>query len=178
MFKYLAFFALLIFAKFFNNASKLISIKRIRDRYERSFLKDGPSFTEQIPKAKKLLSDAGFGEVSISVAQPLGCSLVSSSQACIVDNLDSRRADIVSSAISLINQTVGVFRMRMWESLSPRYWIETVIFLPKNLVQYLGGKPDGIYTKLLQILYWILTPLFLTFRANIYQYVVELIGSF
>lgn len=63
---------------------------------------------------------------------------------------------------------VGVYRMRLIESFSPRYWIETVIFLPSRIIQYLGGKSDSLFAKLLQILYWIFTPLLIAVRDKIY----------
>lgn len=167
----------IIFVKFFINLSKLITAKKLRTKYEKSFVSGGPSFNEYIPQTRKLLADANLDKASIAVSERLGNFQVASFTAKVSDNLDSRRADFVSSTITLLDQTVGVFRMRMMESISPRYWIEAIIFLPRNAIKYLGGKPSSFSSKLLQVIYWVLTPILVAFRSDIYNFIIELIGK-
>jgi len=126
---------------------------------------------------RKLIYDAGLGNASIPITQPSGYRQIASFNAKITDNLGNRREDMVSATISILDQTVGVFRMRMMESLSPRFWIEFVVFLPRNVVQYLGGKKDGLAAKVLQLLYWAAAPVLIAFRADIYEYIANLLGK-
>lgn len=169
--KVVVLFLVVMVTKFLINASKLSTAKKLRDKYAASFAKDGKSFTESIPKARKLLTDAGLNNATIAVAEPIGFNRIASFNAKVADNLDSRRADMVGSAITLFDQMVGVFRLRMYESISPRYWVEAVIFLPRNMVHYLGGKEDGFLSKAFQIIYWIAAPLLVAFRADVYDYI-------
>ena len=169
--------AIAILLKFFTNTAKWISAKRLRVQYQKSFSKDGKSFSERIPQARKLFVDAGLDKHTIHVMERIGYGHAVSLNAVIVENLDSKRADIVASALELFDQLVGTYRMRMLESLSPVYWIDVIIFLPRHIVKYLGGKESSIGAKILQLLYWVLTPIFLVFRADLYQYIATLIGN-
>ncbi|HAT3845169.1 TPA: hypothetical protein KKX32_002677 [Legionella pneumophila] len=51
-----------------------------------------------------------------------------------------------------------MYKKRMCESVNPVYWIEFLIFLPKNIVEYLlGGEQNTIPNwaiRLLNIAYW------------------------
>ena len=132
--------AVIILLKFSTNTMKWISAKRLRAQYQESFYKDGKPFSEQIPQARKLFIDAGLNKHTIHVMESVGYGHVVSFNAIVVDNLDSKRADMVSSALELFDQLVGTYRMRMIESLSPADWIDVVIFLPRYIVKYLGGR--------------------------------------
>ena len=165
--------AVIILLKFSTNTMKWISAKRLRAQYQESFYKDGKPFSEQIPQARKLFIDAGLNKHTIHVMESVGYGHVVSFNAIVVDNLDSKRADMVSSALELFDQLVGTYRMRMIESLSPAYWIDVVIFLPRYIVKYLGGEESGVWAKILQLAYWVLTPLFVAFRTDIYQYIAD-----
>lgn len=173
--EYSLIFVGMVALKFFFNAAKLKCAKRLRDRYFSSLTENGPQFSEYIPQMRKLIFDAGLGNASIAVCEPIGYKRIASFNARVADNLDNRRADVVTAAVSLLDQTVGVFRMRMMESVSPRFWIEFVLFLPRNTVQYLGGKKDGFTAKMLQLLYWIATPFLIAFRTDIYEYVIRIL---
>ena len=166
--------AVAILLKFSTNTMKWISAKRLRMQYQKSFSKDGEPFSERIPQARKLFVDAGLDKHTIHVMERIGYGHAVSFNAVIVDNLDSERTDMIASALELFDQLVGTYRMRMFESLSPAYWIDVVIFLPRYIVKYLGGKESGIGAKILQLAYWVVTPLFLAFRIDIYQYIAEL----
>lgn len=105
----------------------------------------------------------------------MGYRKVASYNASITDNLSSKRADIVAGALEMFDKTVGVFRMRFLESISPLFWIEFFIFLPRRIVNYLGGEPDRIPVKLLQLIYWVAAPLLIAFRTEFYEFIITLI---
>lgn len=173
--KILLIFALVVVVKFALNLSKFLFACRLRDKYQKSFTQNGKAFEEYIPQAKKLFVDADLGKNTISVVEPLGFRQIATHQINVIENLGNRRRDIVATAMGLFDELVGTYRMRMLESLSPRYWIEAIIFLPRHLIRYLGGKPNGLFTKIFQIIYWLATPLLLAFRTEIYNFVVALI---
>jgi len=167
---FFAFFAI-VAVKFLINLAKLVSIRKLRDKYVASFAENAESFSESVPFAKRLIKDAGLGNAAIPVVEPLGYGKLASFNAKVVDNLCNRRSDFVGQALELFDQSIGVFRMRMLDSISPRYWIEFVIFLPRNFFRYLGYKGDGVVSKLFQVIYWIAAPLLVIFRENIYNYI-------
>ncbi len=173
--KYVIIFLCVVVVKLYINASKFFLAKRLRERYTDSFKRDGKPFEEYIPQTRKMFIDIGAGNTSIPVAQPLGYHQVATTNAEIIINLDSRRSDIVTTIMGLFDEAVGTYRMRMVESISPSYWIETLLFLPSRALTYLGCKPEALIAKLLQLLYWIATPLLIFFRSELYQQFIVLL---
>lgn len=172
--KYLYVFLAIVALKFFLNLCKYISARRLRKKFA-EIQYEGKSFSEYIPASKKLFEDVGLRNASIPFVQPLGLGQISSGHANVPDNLNNSTPAFVQASMGLFNQTVGTYKMRMFESFSPRYWIELVIFLPKRIVEYLGGAPDGLFAKLLQIIYWFATPILIAFRSYIYEIILTFI---
>lgn len=176
--EFVVFFCAVVIVKILVNASKLFEASRLRRIYEKSFTKDGKCFTEYVPRAKRLFVDAELSDSSIQVTESIGHGKIAAFSASIVENLDSRRADMVSAVARKFDELVGVYRMRLLDSFSPMYWIESIVFLPSRIAKYLGKKPDGLAAKLFQILYWIFTPILLLFRTELNDFVISLIKQF
>ena len=70
--EYSLIFVGMVALKFFFNAAKLKCAKRLRDRYFSSLTENGPQFSEYIPQMRKLIFDAGLGNASIAVCEPIG----------------------------------------------------------------------------------------------------------
>jgi hypothetical protein len=172
--KYLYFFLAVILVKFFLNLCKYLSACKLRDKYIDSRFNQ-KSFSEYIPASKKLFEDVGLRHASIPFVQALGLGKISSGHANVPDNLNNSSIALVEASVDLFDQTVGTYRMRMFEAFSPRYWIELVIFLPKHFVKYWGGAPDGIFAKLLQVIYWFATPILIAFRSYVYEFILTLL---
>lgn len=65
--------------------------------------------------------------------------------------------------------------MNMMECISPLYWVQLVVFLPVKLCGYLGISETKAIPKLLQAVYWLLAPLLLIFRSQLYEFIVQLL---
>lgn len=106
----------------------------------------------------------------IPIAQPIGYWQIATSQAKSFDNIfvnDKRVMPYINEAFL---QTAGVFREKMFESFNPFYWIKLIIFLPKNIISYLGLNVETIFTKLFQLIYWFIdTFLIFYYRDDIFS---------
>jgi hypothetical protein len=71
-------------------------------------------------------------------------------------NLSNRREDVVMLIVSMFHKAMGVYKSRMWETINPLYWIESIIFLPRQLFTYLRVPPESVLIKLGQAIYWLL----------------------
>ena len=65
--------------------------------------------------------------------------------------------------------------MNILECLSPLYWVQLVAFLPSKLCEYFGVSEKKFAPKIFQLLYWVLTPLLLCFRTQLYDFIVQLL---
>lgn len=173
---FVIFAASVILVKAYLNTSKLKEAKSLKSLYMDSLKESGKSFEEYIPRAKKLFKDARLDKTMIPVMEPVGFGKVVSMNAQLTENLNIKRVNIVANTIPLFDEMIGVFKMRLRESFSVRYWIETILFLPQKAISYIGFE-ENILSRVVQIVYWILVPLLIAFRSNVYEYISKLFSQ-
>ena len=71
-------FLAVVILKFGINITRYFLARRLREKYFKSFTKDGKPFEEYIPQAKKLFEDAGIQDDFVPVVQPMGYRKVAS----------------------------------------------------------------------------------------------------
>lgn len=169
-------FACLLAYKLLLNISALIRLYIYRRKYQKFLEKQNFDFSVHTASLVHLFKQASIKEYAVPYAQPAGAGYVSTGRASIYDNLSSLREDVVTSVIHSFLVAKGTFTHRIFETLSPLYWINCVIFLPRRIYEYLGIDADKLSCRVIQLLYWVLTPLLLTFRDHIYQYISALIS--
>lgn len=72
-------------------------------------------------------------------------------------------------------ETHGCCRYEFLQNFNPFYWINLIIFLPQNIIRYLGFKTSKKSIKIINFIYWILTPLFTIYNDEITTYIKETI---
>lgn len=95
--------------------------------------------------------------------------------ASVFDNMANKRQDTVCHMMNSFIQAKGYFRMSLLECFSPLHWVQLLFFLPSKLCEYLGISSDKIAIKVFQLVYWVLTPLILCFRTQLYNFVIQLL---
>ena len=70
-----------------------------------------------------------------------------------------------------------VFQERYNEIFSIKYWINFVVFLPKEIINYLGLETDHIVVRALQVIYWLFTPVLVFFRTKLISLVLKLLSD-
>ena len=138
------------------------------------------SFPQYKGEIKKLLKNANISDSYIPMSQHLGLGQISNGNASVYLNFPSRIIPIASSLSNKFDEAIGTYRNRVFESFNPIYWIETLIFLPKNLLQYIGLDSEKVAFKLCNILltfiWWILGVLLLFFKPQINDLILSLLG--
>ena len=67
--------------------------------------------------------------------------------------------DVVGLMLHFFAEAKGFFKTGLLECISPLYWIQTILFLPSRLCEYMGISDSQVFVKILQLAYWILTPI-------------------
>ncbi|WP_432353895.1 hypothetical protein [Anaerotruncus rubiinfantis] len=175
---YLALGFVIIFCyKIASNASYLFAAKRYRKIYHDYLSGKGGDIVEHVPSIEKLMSKANVEDKSIPAAQPIGYMQVATYTASVITNISSLRADIACGVDNILLKTIGTFKMRLLESFSPVYWLDTIIFLPREIFKYFGADSNSIGGKVLQLLWWILAPIAIIFRENLIQFILSFFGN-
>lgn len=137
----------------------------------------GGVFTLYAAPARKLFKQAKISTPIVPYCEPVGYGKVMTTRVYVFDNMANKRQDVVCHMMNSFTQAKGYFRMSMLECLSPLYWIQLLFFLPSKLCEFLGISGDKIAIKVLQIVYWVLTPLVLCFRSQLYGFVTQLLQN-
>lgn len=166
--------AIAISVKIYLNLSKFLSAKKIHKLHTAYLHNQSNKFLQHIPQAKLLITGAGLADYQLPTSQSIGHGAYVAFNTTLIDNLGSTHKPTLYTINRLLEDTQNVYYYRMFESLSPRYWIETILFLPKNILSYLGYPTKESTTKLLQVIYWFAAPVFAFFRTELYQCIIAL----
>jgi hypothetical protein len=160
--------------KITSNFVKLKRIKYIENEYTKWLNNDEKSNVLYL-KAEyaRLLRNAKCKEYTLPYVQPLGYNRIAKGNLNVIDNFPNKRQDIVLSTINLISEAYGVYRSRIFESINPLYWIDSVIFLPRTVLEYLGVKNENIAVKILNIIYWISAPIALIYKDKLVTFISD-----
>lgn len=83
-----------------------------------------------------------------------GYGMVSTGNVSVFQNLSVLRKDIVTIINGDFREAIGIYRQRMLEAINPFYLIESFFQLPRLVLEYLGIKPESVFIKLFQLLWW------------------------
>src|SRR5215217_9479367 len=161
---------LLVF-KFINNLSKYLRTRHYLSRYANWLSNPDNKLLESKAQVVKLLKDAGVSDSSFPTAQPVGYGRLATFEASTLTNFPSKTADFAYATNRMFREAIGTYRSRMLETISPLYWIETIIYLPREALAYTGVPPESVVVKVFQLVWWISTTLlavvWLAFRPEL-----------
>lgn len=169
-------FSCIFIYRLVSNASALIRINHYSEKYEAYLRQSDKGFDEYTTAVVQLFKLAGMTDRQVPFVQPMGYGQLLQGHTSLFSNMSNRREDVVANMLMCFSEAKGTFKHRIFENLSPIFWINQLLFLPQAILAYLGVKPESVIVKLLQLLYWIVTPFFLAFRDVIYQYITSLLG--
>ena len=150
---------------------RTIYYERLYNQYLAGKIDDFAVYTAPI---KKLMKQAGVSDTLIPHVEYVGFNQIRRSNVSLLDNLHVKQENIVGYTHQMLSKAKGTFRMNLLECISPLYWLQLIFFLPVKLCGYLGYSENGAIPKLLQLIYWITTPLLLAFRSQLYQFIIQL----
>lgn len=119
---------------------------------------------------KNLISKAGVNDKFIPIAQPMGFGQIATFKSSVSTQFPTNSIAFADATLKMLFEAKGIFKERIIETFNPIYWIELFLFLPKNLLTYLGLHPSNLIIKILQ-LFWAVI-------AGIYSLVLALYPEF
>ncbi len=130
----------------------------------------------------KLWKRAGIADVCIPMAQKMGYGQLASMKVSIFTNFPSLQTVQYGPALNMFSEAKGVYRSRIFESFNPLYWIDLIIFLPKNVLLYLGMDDEKAPFKILnvffQALWWVVCTVVILFHDEVKDLALKIINRF
>lgn len=129
----------------------------------------------------QILAKCGLKDFGVFTTTPTGYGHVEHKQVSILQNLQYvgqiNEVNIPSTIDLYLIQAKGILKKRIIEALNPLYWINTLIFLPQNIITYLGFSQDNkkteAITRVINIIYWILVIL-IPFLMQLFGVVISI----
>lgn len=150
----------LLLLKFVLNLSRYAQTKWHLSRYMKWLSESDSTLDSKLLESKaqvvRLLKEAEVADSRLSVTQPIGYGHISAHQASVLNSFPSDRADFANVMHRNFRQAIGTYRSRMIEAFNPLYWIETIIYLPREALRYLGVSSESGIVKVLQLIWWII----------------------
>ena len=154
-------FGLFILGKLAINFFKYQACKKYKNSYLKNLRDPEWEFWEIQPQIVKLFKDAGIEDSYVTVVKPVGYNQLSTNTGVsVMSNIGNNREDVVGMTQAMFHKSIGIYRNRMFDAINPIYWVEFVIYLPKNIFQYVGASPESTLVKSVQIIYWFVAGIF------------------
>lgn len=170
----------IMFYKISNNVIYLYQTKKLVKEYFR-WLNDNSNYDEIAQHKhlfKQLVKNANISNTYLPTTQPMGYNRLASFKASITENFPSNLTNFAAATNDIFYEMEGVFKSRILETFNPLYWLNLVIYLPKNLVEYFGLSSDNIGSKVLQLIWWLIG-IIVTVLIELYpEYLRQLISSY
>lgn len=134
---------------------QLKKIKKYKELYL-EYIKESQdySFFQYKQEIVSLFKEAGLKDFGVPHVEPLGFGNLQSMTLSGFDNLLSNRNDVVKVVRGMFEETIGVNKHKMEQSINPFYWIKFFLKLPEKIVSYANIKfPEGLM-KFVQLIYW------------------------
>lgn len=127
---------------------------------------------------KTLVKKSNVMDAHLPTTQPMGFGHIASFSASVSENFPNNSVDFATITNDMFCEMEGIFKNRILETFNPLYWLNLVIYLPKNLVEYLGLSSDNIGSKVLQLIWWLIG-IIGTVLIELYpEYLRQLISSY
>lgn len=165
------FCVILVAYSFFTNLYRMCILRSSMIKYE-LYINTGSDLKEILLHKRQVLDlfrKAGIADTVVPHSESVDSELSAVVSVSVMDNYGIRNQRFSAIIMGWFLEAIGTYRLRMLDSLNPLKWIETVLFLPASVIRYLGLSSDNIFTKILQLLWWLLAPLAVIFRNRILE---------
>lgn len=176
---FLVFLAIIVY-KLISNTYYYFKMKKLYDIYADFFLEESKLNVDHYEYGniiKQTILRSGVKDGYIAVTRPLGFGQIANHNVSILDNCFSNETSIFYNVNIKFRDALGIFKSRIFESFNPIYWIETLIFLPKNMFKYLNVEDSKLLVRFSQIIYWIITATYAIFSDELNTYLKDFLSS-
>lgn len=116
--------------------------------------------TSNMSEIRRRVKKSGIDDPTLSYIEPKGYGHVAKQNMSVINNLLYVNKDVQDLAFTTLKRVRGYYLSQAKRSLSPLFWLETILFLPKALFNASGiestSKIAESGIKITQLIYWII----------------------
>ena len=107
---------------------------------------------------KKIIMESGLEDQIISWKESMGLGFANTKKMSTIDNLTISNPKILGSGQMALSRAKGYYKHQAIKSFNPIFWVELVVFLPKEIVSFTGLKSEKksflLTLNFVQLIYW------------------------
>ncbi len=157
------------------NLWNFVQCKRHLCEYTRYIENPTWRFVEHRPQIVQLMKGAGITDKFVSDTKHIGYGLIQPYRLSVLDCMDMERDDIFGLMTRNFHEAIGVYRSRMWETVNPLYWVEWIIYLPREVVGYFGVPEESFGVRVAQVIWWFISAVIVLLRLVFEPLVQEVV---
>ena len=173
-------FAFIMVIRFILYFSKFIYLKRTiykQDLYVKGLFKNssedeikksnkaGAWIKDNLIEIKKVVLKTGVDDIVHTFMEPVGYGNLQLKGMSALDNMLFKNIEILQEARDILYRAKGYYKVESIKCINPVYWIEFIVFLPREIIRYFSttndSKPVSVITKIVQVIYWIISIVFM-----------------
>lgn len=167
--------------KLISNFYYLKRCKSLQNGYFEWIKNTNADYTSYRREVLDLFKKANINDAYIPTAQPIGFMQISTFKASVQQNFPSLVTTHVSAVMTMFDESIGVYRLRIKECFNPIYWIDCVIFLPKNILTYLNLDSEKVAFKMLNVIFsgiwWFIITFAALFGSQFKNFIISIINK-
>lgn len=165
------------------NWYKTSNFSKLYEEYWNALSSNDQSFNYGAVEKKQveivdLLSKAGTKANVFYYSEPIGFSQVVNHSFNSFENLFLNHEPSVNYNCIMLIQATEVFKRRFFNSINPISWLETIIFLPQKILQYLGLDAKSSGARILNLIYWLGSVVIGVFVEPVRDAIINWVKSF
>jgi len=126
--------------------------------------KAGAWVHENLMEIKRIVLKTGVSDYIHTYMEPVGYGAVQQKSMSAIDNILYKNIDILKESRDILLRAKGYYKVEALKCINPIYWIEFIVFLPREIIRYFStkndSKPTSVLTNIIQILYWLISIIF------------------
>lgn len=169
-------FIVVCIIKFSINLFKYYRLKYLLKKYREYLKNPNWEFAQYKLEIARLFKNTGIKEIGVSISENVGYGNLKVHTLSVLDNIVNRNEKVVNIVTETFYSSIGYYKSRFIETINPLFWIEFLLFVPKNIASYIGFKTDNMIANIFQITYWILgllASIKAIFNLDIITYLIE-----
>ena len=168
-------FAVIFLYKLTSNIIDYINIFRYSKMYTDFISQNSNKIFQYKTICINLLKKINISDTFVPITQNMGYGQYASFNASFFHNFPDNSTLFAGKTLCIFDDAIGICRRKIIECFSPKYWIDFILFLPKNILIYLGISADSIIIKIVQLIYWLISVIITLFSTDIANFIKSLI---
>lgn len=154
-------FGCILLYKFLSNLYYYLDCKRLKSIYIAWIRGENNNCMYTKAKVLKLFKRAHIKDAAFFQSEHVGYGQIASYNIQAMSNYPLLNEDHMNYTFRAYDEAIGYFKDEMLNSFNPIYWIDTIIFLPKTILEYIGADTEKVSSKILNVIltaiWWVIT---------------------